>query len=131
MKKLFIIISSFIFLFGCARIRTDFAPLGTDVIGTKLGADILLTTGDPDRPYKEMGVIFVKGRHVGYEKVMEKLQSRAKELGADAVIKIEFADRYWSFHRPYCRGVAVKFLNKNIYAFHYFKENKNDAPPFK
>jgi hypothetical protein len=50
----------------------------------------LLTTQDIDRPYREIGVIFVKGRHARYEKIVEKLRSEAKELEADAAIKIEF-----------------------------------------
>ncbi len=68
----------------CFRMRTDFAPLTA-----KPGTDVLLTTKEIDRPYREIGVIFVKGRHARYEKIVEKLRSEAKELEADAVIKIE------------------------------------------
>jgi hypothetical protein len=95
--------------FGCARIRTDFAPLDVTLMATKPNTGIQLTTGDLDRPYKELGVIFIKGRHVKYEKIMEGLQSKAKELGADAVIKIKLGKRYRHSRRPSCRGVAVVF----------------------
>ena len=40
---------------------------------------------------------------------MEKLQSKAKELGANAVIKIEFGNQFSRLYRPYCRGVAISF----------------------
>ena len=109
MRNWLIIICSLTFFFGCARVRTDFAPLAVDLIATKPNGDVQLTTGDLDRPYRELGVLFVKGRHTRYEKIMEKLQSKAKELGANAVIKIEFGNRYGHSHRRYCRGVAVVF----------------------
>lgn len=109
MKNCLIIICGLTIFFGCARIRTDFAPLDVKLMATKSNTGIQLTTGDIDRPYKELGVIFIKGRHVKYEKVMEALQSKAEELGADAVIKIKLDKRYRYSRRPYCRGVAVVF----------------------
>jgi hypothetical protein len=108
-KKLIMLISMLVLLAGCATVRTDYAPLQFGATAAKTSGDILLTTGDINRPYKELGVIFVKGRHVGYQGVMEKLKERAQEAGADAVIKIEFSSRYFYFHRPFCRGVAVSF----------------------
>jgi len=109
MKNCLIIMCGLTIFFGCARIRTDFAPLDVKLMTTKFTTGIQLTTGDLDRPYKELGVIFIKGRHVKYERIMQKLQSKAKELGADAVIKIKLGKRYGHSRRPYCRGVAVVF----------------------
>ena len=109
MKNCLIIMCGLTIFFGCARIRTDFAPLDAKLMATKPNTGIQLTTGDLDRPYKELGVIFIKGRHVKYEKIMQKLQSEVKELGADAVIKIKLGKRYGHSRRPYCRGVAVAF----------------------
>ncbi len=109
MRCLLIILCSLTIFFGCARIRTDFAPLDVKLMTTKFNTGIQLATGDLDRPYKELRVIFIKGRHVKYEKIMQKLQSKANELGADAVIKIQFGKRYGYSHRPSCRGVAVAF----------------------
>ena len=109
MKKSIILISLLVLLVGCATVRTDFAPLQFGATAAKTSGDILLATGDINRPNKELGVIFVKGRHVGYQGVMEKLKERAQEAGADAVIKIEFGSRFFHYHRPYCRGVAVSF----------------------
>ena len=104
MKKWLVIIWMLILFTGCARMMTDFAPLTAEP-----GTDVLLTTQDIDRPYREIGVIFVKGRHARYEKIVEKLRSEAKELEADAVIKIEFGNQFNRLHRPYCRGVAISF----------------------
>ncbi len=109
MRNWLIIICSLTFFFGCATVRTDFAPLDIDLISAKSNGDIQLTTGDLDRPYRELGVLFVKGHHARYETIMEKLQSKAKELGANAIIKIEFGNRYGHSHRLYCRGVAVVY----------------------
>jgi hypothetical protein len=109
MKNCLIILCGLTIFFGCARIRTDVAPLDVTLMQTKPITGFQLTTGDIDRPYRELGVIFVKGRHVNYEKIVEELQSKAKELGADAVIKIKFGKRYGYSHRPSCQGVAVAF----------------------
>ena len=104
MKKYFIIICGIAILFGCARTRTDFAPFTT--VTSQAKEEILLTTGDIDRPYKELGVIVVRGKRTNGEKIMELLRAEAKEIGADAVIKIDFGRRYY---RRHCRGVAVVF----------------------
>jgi len=109
MKNCLIIMCGLTMFFGCCRIRTDVAPLDATLM-TKPTTGIQLTTGDIDRPYRELGVIFIKGRHVKYERIMDALQSKAKELGADAVVKIKFGKkRYGYSHRPSCEGVAVAF----------------------
>jgi hypothetical protein len=112
MKKTILLISMLALLAGCATVRTDFAPLQVNAAPAKTGGEILLVTGDVNRPYKELGVIFVKGRHAGYPCIMEKLKEKAQEVGADAVIKIEFGSRFPYYHRHYCRGLAVSFNGK-------------------
>jgi hypothetical protein len=109
MKKWFMFLSLVMFSFGCARTMTDFAPFTIDSVTSQKGEALLLTTGNIDRPYKKLGVIFVKGRCSRYEKIIEKLKAKAKEVGADAVIKIEFTNRYRYSRRSRCRGVAVAF----------------------
>ena len=107
MKKWCIVIFLAIGFFGCARTMTDFAPLSTTPVISEKGEEILLTTGDIDKPYKELGIISVRGRRrVSGEKMMQSLKEKAKEVGADAVVKIEFGRRYY---RRHCRGVAVAF----------------------
>jgi len=108
MKKLFMFICLGMLCFGCARTMTDFAPFTASSVISQKGEEILLTTGDIDRPYKELGVIFVKARCRRYEKITEELKAKAKEVGADAVIKIDFGKLRRSYKRR-CRGVAVSF----------------------
>jgi len=109
MKKWFVIICMITLFSGCAIVMTDFAPLSSDSVTSKTETDFLLTTGDIDRPYKELGVIFVKGYHARYENIVEKLKSKAKDIEADAVIKIKFGNSFNRIYRPYCRGVAIAF----------------------
>jgi hypothetical protein len=109
MKKLTFLMCVLFTVTGCATVRTDFAPLRFDAVAAKTSGDILLITADINRPYQELGVIFVKGRHVGYQSIMEKLIEKAREVGAEAVIKIEFGGRYGYHFRHSCRGVAVSF----------------------
>ncbi|MCX5905576.1 MAG: hypothetical protein NTV89_19370 [Proteobacteria bacterium] len=47
-------------LAGCATVRNDFAPLLFDA-AVKTSNGILCTSGEPDRPYTEIGGVFVKG----------------------------------------------------------------------
>ena len=109
MKKLTYLMCVLFTFAGCATVRTDFAPLQFNAVAAKTSGNILFITGDINRPYQELGVIFVKGRHVGYQHIMEKLKEKAQEVGADAVIKIEFGNRFFYYTRPYCRGIAVAF----------------------
>lgn len=109
MKKWFMIICLITLCLGCAMTMTDFAPLGLDSATSKTETDFLLVTGDVDRPYRELGVIFVKGHRAHYKNIVEKLRSKARDIGADAVIKIEFGNNFNRLHRPYCRGVAIAF----------------------
>jgi len=95
-KFLYCKLSVYCYFFGFATVRTDFAPLRFNTVAPKPGADILLNTGNIDRPYKKIGIIFVRGLHVGYYKIMEALKAKAQEVGADAVIKIEFGSRLFN-----------------------------------
>ena len=107
MKKYFLFFCLAMIFSGCTRTMTDFAPFTTGSVTSAKGEELLLTTGDIDRPYKELGIIVVRGRRTSGEKMMESLKAEAREVGADAVIKIEFGKRY--YRRRYCRGVAVTF----------------------
>jgi len=104
MKKWVVLVCLAIGFFACARTMTDFAPFTT--VTSQAGEEIVLTTGDIDRPYKELGVIVVRGRCASSEKIIESLKEEAKEVGADAVIKIKYGKPYY---KRYCSGVAVSF----------------------
>lgn len=105
-QKYIIIMCGISILFGCARTMTDFAPFTTNPVTSQGGQEILLITGEVDRPYKELGVIVVRGKRTNGKKIMELLKTEAKKVGADAVIKIDYGRRYY---RRHCRGIAVSF----------------------
>lgn len=107
MQKWCMLICLAIGLFGCARTMTDFAPFTSEGFSSPQGGEMILTTGDIDRPYKELGIIVVRGRRASGEKIMQSLKAEAKEVGADAVIKIECGKHY--YRRRYCCGIAVAF----------------------
>ena len=106
MKEWCMFICLAIGFFGCARTMTDFAPFTTDSSTSPKEEKILLASGDIDRPYKELGIIVVRGRRTSGSKMMKSLTTKAREVGANAVIKIECGRPYY---RRHCRGVAVSF----------------------
>ncbi len=78
---------------GCAAGRTDFIQLnpGTHYSSRPANAPMLLTVGDLDRTYEELGVIHVSGvSREGYEKLNGKLRAEARRVGADAVIYVTY-----------------------------------------
>jgi hypothetical protein len=79
MKGWLVIICGIVFLSGCAKwakVRTDFVPLDTSAISSKPSSEVTLITGDLDSPYREIGIILVRGRHRNYEKVTEGMRPR-------------------------------------------------------
>jgi len=85
MKKWLVMVWVSILFSGCAMTMTDFASLNVDSAAPSAGAEVLLTTGDVDRPCRELGVIFVKGHCARYQSIVKKLRAKAKDVGADAV----------------------------------------------
>lgn len=80
-------------LAGCAVGRTDVVLLnpGTRYPSRSEEAPVLLTVGDLDRPYQEIGVIHVSGiSREGYGRLNEKLRAEAQRVGADAVIYVHY-----------------------------------------
>jgi hypothetical protein len=78
---------------GCAVARRDFVQLnaGTHYPERPPDAPVVLSVGDLDRPYEELGVIHVSGvlRH-GYERLNDRMRARARQVGADAVIFVHY-----------------------------------------
>ena len=81
-------------LTGCAAARNDFILLnpGTQYPSRAADAAVLLTVGDLDHPYQELGMIHVSGiTREGYTQLNEKLRAKAREVGADAVIFVHYS----------------------------------------
>jgi hypothetical protein len=84
-------------LLGCAAGRSDFVLLnpGTRLEARPATAPVVLTVGELDRPYQELGVIRVSGvTRGGYEALNEKLRQQAREVGADAVIFVRYGTEH-------------------------------------
>jgi hypothetical protein len=78
---------------ACAFGRSDFVQLnpGTSYPPRPSTAPIVLTVGDWDKPYDELGVIQVSGWvRLGYGDLNAKLRTQAREAGADGVIFVRY-----------------------------------------
>lgn len=74
---------------GCASTKGEFVKFSTDIYPPKSQAQgIVLTQGDINKPYKEIGLVKAEGNeYSNEEECFEKIRQIAKESGADAVIK--------------------------------------------
>lgn len=80
-------------LTGCAVGRSDFVLLnpGTRFEAHTPDAPVVLTVGDLDRAYQELGFIHVSGAtRDGYDGLNEKLRAEARQVGADAVVFVRY-----------------------------------------
>jgi hypothetical protein len=80
-------------LAGCAFGRADFVQLnpGSSYPPRPKGAPVVLTVGDWDRPYVELGMVHVSGFvRTGHQDLNEKLRAKAREAGADGVIYVRY-----------------------------------------
>ena len=78
---------------ACAFGRSDFVLLnpGTSYAPRSGSAPIVLSVGDWDKPYEELGVIQVSGwLRTGHDDLNAKLRTRAREAGADGVIFVRY-----------------------------------------
>ena len=121
----------FLVLTGCASTKGEFVKFSTDVYPPKSKAqEVLLTQGDVDKPYKEIGLVKAKGNQFSNEEeCLEKIRQIAKVAEADAVVKAhaEETERLvsrqytvgkfprsvkYKIKEPVCEGTAVVFTNK-------------------
>ncbi len=127
MRKALLIGICLLTLVGCASTRVNYGSLTSEKFLPKSNIDdLLLSTKDLDKPYKEIGIISVVGgsKHTSYDELNNKMREKASEAGADAVIRIEYGSEaknvmvptqygYGSMgttiHKPSCKGVAVVF----------------------
>ena len=82
---------------GCALGRADFVPLnpGTAYPPRAPSAPVVLTVGDWDRPYEELGMVHVSGFvRTGHTGLNEKLRAKARHAGADGVIYVRYGTEH-------------------------------------
>jgi hypothetical protein len=118
---------------GCATTKGAFVNLSGDIYPPKSKAqEVLLTQGDINRPYKEIGLVKAEGNQYTKDaECFDKIRQVAKEAGADAVIRahVEKTDRLitkqiqvgkfpktttFKVKEPVCEGTAVVFTNNGI-----------------
>lgn len=78
---------------GCAVARQDFVQLnaGTSFPPRDIEAPVVLSVGDLDRAYQEIGVIHVSGMwRQGYERLNKRMRANARQVGADAIIFVHY-----------------------------------------
>lgn len=78
---------------GCALARNDFIQLnpGTSLPARDADAPVVLTVGDLDRPYQELGVLHLSGySREGYDRLNDRLREKARQVGADSVIFVRY-----------------------------------------
>ncbi len=111
---------------GCAVARNDLVLLNPDVThypAKAADASILLMTGEPERSYEELGMIFVSGvARTGYRELNDQLRKQARKAGADAVISVRYGTDYVLSLIPFfasipyevlsAQGLAVRFTDR-------------------
>jgi len=132
MKRMVGVVIVCLSLIGCAsvpHIRVNYGSLNNETfIAKSSNAEILLTTKDLDRPYKEIGIISASGKaKTTYDELNEAIKKKAREMGADAVIKLDYGTQAKAFmlpstvaygsmgamvQQPVCKGIAVVFIEK-------------------
>ena len=78
---------------GCAVARKDYIQLnaGTSYESRADDAPVVLSVGDLDRPYEELGVIHVSGvLRQGYDRLNQRMRAKARDVGADAIIFVHY-----------------------------------------
>lgn len=124
MKRILILVCAVLLLSGCATIKLNYGSLVSETFTPKSNDfAIILTTEDLNRPYKEIGVISALANYENatYDQLNEKIKQKAREVGADAVIKIEYGITLQQIiippmlgatvPLPSCKGVAVVFID--------------------
>jgi hypothetical protein len=105
-----ILISFIVFMAGCAGITypevsrlssANYAPLPGD-------SPIQLSTRDIDQKYDEIAIINIRSASwTNIDKINNTLRQRARELGANAVVRIQYGhEGMWG--NPTATGVAVR-----------------------
>jgi hypothetical protein len=102
-----ILILFIVLITGCAGIEVfrlssaSYAPLPGDT-------PILLSTRDIDQKYDEIAIIFIRGASfTKTDKLNKILRQRARELGGNAVIRIQYGQE-GMYRNPIATGVAVR-----------------------
>lgn len=119
-KPLAAFLAAVIIFSGCSVNRAIYVPYESKLYPPKTEIAPVTIGYDIDQPYDEMGSIIAYGRWLdGYDRVNELFMEKAREIGADAVIRVRyhpqdvFSLSFIFFSAGYVvaagQGTAVKF----------------------
>ncbi len=98
---------------GCAaRLHGDFdfEPAEQPALSVELPHGVLILNGGRlPRPAQVVGIVDVQMEHQDYSSAMDQLASEAAELGADAVVGVEFRHGRLG-DKSHLSGLAVRVL---------------------
>lgn len=106
------LILCFIFISGCMTFPEVSRISSASYPAKDASASILLRTSDyADKKYEEIAVINIRsGSMTHVDQLNESLKQKARELGADAIIRIQYGhEGMWG--NPTATGTAVKFID--------------------
>ena len=122
MRTLLVLLVLSIAMTGCAGNRALYVPHTPRQYAEKPEASsILLTyTEKLDHPYEEMGTLFAFTRsRNNYERVAELLKEKARQIGADAIIKVQYKERQVLGISPFFISVPYNVAAGEGVAVHY------------
>ena len=124
MRTLPTLVLIFVLLAGCARNRVVYVSHSLERYPAKsASAPVLLTYSEKlDRSYEELGTVFAYARSaIQYDRVAELLKGKARQMGADAVIKVQYKQRQVFSVNPFFisvpynaatgEGIAVRYVS--------------------
>ncbi len=89
----------------CDTVPTSIAALPTDRV-------LVLESSHLARPSEVVGVIDVHAEMGGHDSALELLKERAVQLGADAVLGVEFHHGHGEDEPTHLSGLAVRFTDE-------------------
>jgi len=135
MRRFFIFFTTFLFLCsGCAVNRSLYVPYESKMYPPKAPLAPIVIADELQQPYEEMGSIVAYGRYLdGYDKVNELIKAQAREIGADAVIKVRYYQENifrvgfiltLDYTVATGQGVAVRFKKSPLNKIHGLEADK-------
>jgi hypothetical protein len=93
MKKVIFLFLMTMFVSGCASVKSDYGSLSSVQYAPKTEQEeVSLLISSPNRPYKEIGIIQVQGKiKTSIEKLNQEMLKKARSVGADSVMNIQYS----------------------------------------
>ncbi len=130
MRIFTIVLMGSLLMSGCAGNRAIYVPHTPGLYPEKpVGSPVILTYTDKlDHPYEEMGALFASARSRNkYGVVAELLKEKARQVGADAVIKVQYKEKQIFGISPFFISVPYNVAAGEGVAVHYIEVQKGSG----